>query len=258
MPLNAPSRRALLPATVLTAGLLVATAATAEMRPIQIQNARVVQPGQMELFGNLAYELSREPAGADYDNLRVGPLGMRFGLENAVEVGGHLTFNSNSGDSSGDPDESGLEALTGFAKVAIFPGISAEGGIRVAGADDVGPYPMDGIDFYVNLAAEQEVGAQGKVYGEIGLTIQDNDGFGGTYENWGLGYAHRINPRFSLNAELVGDAAPSLYAAGNHMDLVLGANYNVQQAMLLRPYVSVGVYDASPDVAVGIGVDFPL
>lgn len=258
----------LLSGGALLAASLMSASAAADMRPIQIQRAQLVQPGQAEVFGSLAYELSREPitgalgtgpgAQRDYDNLRVGPLGMRFGVTRGVEVGGHLTFNSNRGDSSDDPDESGLEALTGFAKFALAPGVAAEGGVRVAGDDDVGPYPMDGIDFYVNLSAEQRITERGMVYGEFGLTIQDNDGGGGTYENWGLGYAHQLNTQVSLNAELVGDAAPSVYGAGNHMDLVLGANVNVQQTMILKPFVSVGIYDASPDFALGIGFDIPL
>ncbi len=246
---------------LLTASLMSFNAA-ADTRPIQIQRAQLVQPGQAELFGSLAYELSREPIIAgqqrDYDNLRVGPLGMRFGVTSGVEVGGHLTFNSNRGDSSDDPDESGLEALTGFAKFALMPGMAVEGGVRVAGDDDVGPYPMDGIDFYINLSGEQRITERGMIYGEFGLTVQDNDGAGGTYENWGLGYAHRLNQQVSLNAELVGDAAPSVYGAGNHMDLVLGANINLQQSMIFKPFVSVGIYDASPDFAMGVGFDIPL
>ncbi|MCC5811612.1 MAG: hypothetical protein JJU06_14675 [Ectothiorhodospiraceae bacterium] len=246
---------------LLTASLISFTA-VADMRPIQIQRSQLVQPGQAELFGSLAYEISREPfiggEQRDYDNLRVGPLGMRFGLTQGVEVGGHLTFNSNSGDSSDDPDDSGLEALTGFAKFALMQGMAVEGGIRVAGDDDVGPYPQDGIDFYINLSGEQRITDRGMIYGEFGLTVQDNDGGGGTYENWGLGYAHRLNTDVTLNAELVGDAAPSVYGAGNHMDLVLGANINVQQSMIFKPFVSVGIYDASPDFALGVGFDIPL
>lgn len=255
-------RRTLLPAGVLLCGSLVAGSALAEMRPIQIPRAVVIDDQQMELFGNLAYESSREPGNAEYDNTRVGPLGMRIGVGSGVEVGGHLVFNDNSGDGAGDPDESGLEALTAFAKIAMTRQLAVETGVRLVGDDETLPYPMDGVDFYVNLLAEQPLGERGKVYGELGLTVQDdfgpNDNFGGTYENWGIGYAHQVNQRVSLNAELVGDAAPTVYGAGNHMDLVLGGNVNLSRELVLKPYASVGVYDASPDFALGVGLDFSL
>ncbi len=258
----ATSARRVLPVVVLVAGALSSASVAADMRPIHIQRVTVLPQGQSELFGMLAYEFSREPVAfgqeVDYDNLRVGPLGIRFGAGNGLEFGGHLTFNANSGDGSDDPDDSGLEALTGFAKIGLTDQLAVEGGVRIAGDDEVGPYPMDGIDFYVNLAAEQPIGPQGKIYGEFGITVQDNDGFGGTYENWGIGYAHRINPELVLNAELVGDSAPGVYGAGNHMDVVLGASFTVQRAMVVKPFMSVGVYDASPDAAFGVGFEMPL
>ncbi|MCP1675241.1 hypothetical protein J2T57_002389 [Natronocella acetinitrilica] len=261
MDLKTLSRRTLMPSAVAIAGLLGVTAASADIRPIQIQHAKVTPQDQFELFGNLAYESNREPGEFEYDNLRIGPIGARYGVIRGLEIGGHLTYNSNSGDSNNDPDDAGLEALVLFGKIALVDNVSVEGGVRLAGADDVGPYPMDGIDFYMNLAAEQRVGADGKIYGEFGYTIQDNDGFGGTYQNWGIGYGHRITPVFALNVELVGDSAPNNLPGpgfGNHMDLVLGANFNLQQVAILKPFVSVGVYDASPDVAIGLGVDMPL
>ncbi|ABM63171.1 hypothetical protein [Halorhodospira halophila] len=249
----------------LTAVVAASTASAADYRPLTISSVSVIGADNTELFGHAAFEFGREASdGAgqgpgndigtgDYDNLRLGPLGFRYGLTDDFEYGAYFTFNSNADDDDGAPDDSGLEGITGFAKLQLNQHFALEVGARAGGADDVAPYPNDGLDFYVNLPMQRSLGP-GLVYGELGYTIQDND-IGGTYANWGIGYAHPLDTGTNLNVELRGDESPT--GDGNHMDLIVGAGLQVEQVHL-RPYLGLGLYDASPDVSFGIGASLPL
>ena len=247
--------------TTLIAGAAATAAASAaaDYRPLTLGSASVIATGETELFGAASYGAGQEarergPIGesGDYDTFRLGPVGFRHGVFDAVEYGAYLSFVNNSEDDDGAPDESGLEGLTGFAKLALNDHLALEVGTRMGGADDVAPYPNDGIDFYVNFPMQRAVG-DGLIYGELGYTIQDQD-VGGTYTNWGLGYAHPLDNGTNLNIELAGDKNP---VGDNHMDLLIGAGLQVEQVHL-RPYVGLGLYDASPDISVGVGASLPL
>ena len=248
-------------AVAAVAGASVASAA--DHRPITLSSVPVIGTDNTELFGHAAYEFGREAGGqglgtgndtGDYDNLRLGPLGFRYGLTDDFEYGAYFSFVSNSDDDDGAPDDSGLEGITGFAKLQLNRHFALELGARAGGADDVAPYPNDGLDFYVNLPMQRDLGP-GLVYGEFGYTIQDEDeDVGDTYANWGIGYAHPLDTGTNLNFELRGDENPT---GSNHMDLIVGAGLQVEQ-LHLRPYVGLGLYDASPDVSFGIGASLPL
>ena len=242
----------LLTAVAVSAGL----SAQASERPLLVERATVLPQGAIGIHGNVAYEIGREagfpgPDGetGDYDNLRMGPVGVRGGLGDRFEVGGYLTANINSEDDDGAPDESGLEGLTGYGKLSLNDYFALTVGMTVAGSDDVGPYPNDGIDFFVNLPMQRPLGV-GLVYGELGYTIQDND-VGGGYMNYGLGYALPVEDQLTLNAELVGEESNTGFRAGNSMSLVFGAGFHPEPNIDLMPYASVGLYDAAPDVAIG-------
>ncbi|MBK5936290.1 hypothetical protein [Halorhodospira halophila] len=248
-------------AVAAVAGASVASAA--DHRPITLSSVPVIGTDNTELFGHAAYEFGREARvqvpgpgneNGDYDNLRLGPLGFRYGLTDDFEYGAYFSFVSNSDDDDGAPDDSGLEGITGFAKLQLNRHFALELGARAGGDEDVRPYPNDGLDFYVNLPMQRDLGP-GLVYGEFGYTIQDED-VGGTYASWGIGYAHPLDTGTNLNFELRGDENPEV-SGSNHMDLIVGAGLQVEQVHL-RPYVGLGLYDASPDVSFGIGASLPL
>ncbi len=244
-------------------GLVAVAPATAqeEERPLRLGSASVIGLGETELFLGAAAENGREaggrgnaPGDGDYDNVRLGPVGFRHGLVEGLEYGAYASFASNSADDPGAPDESGLEGITGFTKLALSEQLAVEFGARLGGDDELYPYPNDGLDFYVNLPMERRIG-EGLAYAEIGYTVRDDaDVPGGNYANWGVGYAHPLDEATTLNAELRGDENPT---GSNHTELLLGAGLQVEQVHL-RPYVGLGIYDASPDLTAGLSASLPL
>lgn len=231
------------------AALMASTAAQAEMRPVLISPVQVMGSGQTALIGSAAYELGREDTfGLEYDNIGIGPLGVRHGLGDGFEAGAYLQFDLNDADDAGAPDESGLRGITVYGKTTLNANVGVEFGITLVGADDIAPYPNDGLDFFVNVPMQRQIGAN-LLYGQFGYTIKDAEGFNANYFNYGLGYALPMNPSTSLNFELVGDEG---LVSGTHMDLVFGVNAEMQPGMHLTPYASIGLYDASPDLAIGV------
>ncbi|WP_200256414.1 hypothetical protein [Halorhodospira neutriphila] len=232
-----------------------------ELRPLGLSRASVIGLGQTELFLGAVAETGREAGGrgnapedGDYDNFRLGPVGFRHGLMEGFEYGAYASFANNSADDAGAPDESGFEGVTGFAKLALSEQLAVEFGARLGGDDELYPYPNDGLDFYVNLPLQRRIG-EGLAYAELGYTVRDDaDVPGGNYANWGVGYAYPLDAGTTLNAELRGDENPT---GSNHMELLLGAGLQIEQ-IHLRPYVGLGVYDASPDLAAGVSASLPL
>ena len=252
------------------AGAIMSTVALAgftapahsQERPLLVERATVLPAGEAAVFGHLAYEIGREaPGGLEYDNARLGPFGARFGLGDRVEVGGYLTANINDEDDNNAPDSSGLEGLTVYGKIAANDYIAITTGLTAAGSNDVGPYPNDGIDFFVNLPMQRPLGV-GLLYGELGYTVQDSD-IGGSFVNYGIGYSMPMNEQLALNAELVGEEAGGSVDGfnprnGNTMSLVLGGNFQPQRNMDIAPYVSMGLYDAAPSIALGASFEMRM
>lgn len=253
-------------AAVALGGLVAAAPAAAQEgqqqeRPLGLSSASVIGLGETELFLGAVAENGREAGGrgnapgeGDYDNVRLGPVGFRHGLVEGLEYGAYLSFASNSADDPGAPDESGIEGITGFTKLALSEQLAVEFGARIGGDDELYPYPNDGLDFYVNLPLQRRIG-EGLGYAEIGYTVRDDaDVPGGNYANWGIGYAYPLEAGTTLNAELRGDENPT---GSNHMELLLGAGLQIEK-IHLRPYVGLGVYDASPDLSAGVSASLPL
>lgn len=259
--------------TILSTVVLIGVTAPAhaQERPLLVERATVLPAGEAAVFGHLAYEIGREGRGSpgpgqgvegrlDYDNARIGPFGARFGLGDRVEVGGYLTANINDADDDGAPDDSGLEGLTVYGKIAANDYVAVTMGLTAAGSNDVGPYPNDGLDFFVNLPMQRPLGV-GLLYGELGYTVQDND-IGGTFVNYGVGYSVPMNEQLSLNAELVGEESDTQMSRaardGNTMSLVLGGNFQPQRNIDVAPYVSMGLYDAAPSIALGASFEMRM
>ena len=234
------------------ASAVLAMSATAQAaQPVVIDRVDVLPIGANALTAGAAYETGREVnGGAEYDNIRLSPLGVRHGLGDGLEVGGYLGFNSNSADDVGAPDESGLEGITAYLKTAINANVALKFGVTLAGSDDVGPYPNDGLDFFVNVPMQRQVGT-GRLYGEFGYRVKDEAGTtGDNYFNYGVGYAFPMQTGTTANIELVGDEAPLVQ--GSYMDLVFGMSTEMAPGTRLAPYASIGLYDPSPDLALGV------
>ncbi len=232
---------------------MAGTAALAEVRPLKMERAGVLPAGSFAIDAGLAFEKGREVQGLKYDNIRLAPLGVRFGLGDNFELGGFLAFSANSEDNpAGVPDESGLEGLTLFGKVALNPSVAVQFGITVGGDDDIAPYPNDGLDLFINVPMQRRLGP-GLLYGQFGYRVQGGDFDNVTYFNYGVGYGLPLNNQVALNIELVGEEnrSPAGFNIANSLDLVLGANITPAENLYIGPYISFGINDASPEVAIG-------
>ena len=234
------------------AGALLAmlglTAASAEVWPVRIERAGVLSQGKFQLDAGLAFEKDREIVGLEYDNVRLAPFGLRYGLGDSAEVGGFVAFSSNSEDDNGAPDESGVEGLTFFGKLAMNEYFSLQAGMTFGGDDDIAPYANDGLDLFVNVPMQRKVGP-GLLYGQFGYRVQGGDFDDVSYFSYGIGYGLPFSGTLSLNVELVGEEAQK--GTDNTLDLVLGGTITAGQNVGIAPYLSIGVYDDSPDVAAG-------
>jgi hypothetical protein len=50
------------------------------LTPVRIERASVLSEGELALDARLAIDLNREFRGRDYDNVRLAPLGVRYGV----------------------------------------------------------------------------------------------------------------------------------------------------------------------------------
>lgn len=225
-------------------------------QPVAIESAEVLPEGQLAIDAGLAFEFDREVrSNAEYDNLRLSPLGARYGLGSEFEIGAALAFSSNDASDAGAPDESGLEGISLFGKLELNQFSALRVGLTMAGDDDVRPYPNDGVDVFANLALQKPL-ERGLLYGEFGYKAQGGDLDGNSYFNYGVGYALAVTKVVGVNFELVGEQAQG--PADNALDLVLGANLLMVDSLRLAPYVSFGLNDASPDFAIGGLLEFRL
>jgi len=226
------------------------------LHPILIETAQGLAEGQFAIDAGGAVEFDREitsGGGREYDNVRMTPSGVRFGLGSGFEAGVALAFSVNDANNAGAPNESGVEGLSLFGKVQLNKFSALRAGVILGGDDDVAPYPNDGIDFFFNLALQRPMD-YGLLYGEFGYKAQGGDLEVNSYFNYGVGYAMALTDTVGFNVELVGEQAQEIRIA-NSLDLVVGATLLLADNFRLAPYVSLGLTDASPDLATGAMVE---
>jgi hypothetical protein len=185
------------------------------LSPVRIECASLLSEGELALDARLAIDLNREFRGRDYDNVRLAPLGVRYV----------------------------------FSKLELNEYAALQVGLTFAGDEDVFPYPNDGLDLFVNLPLQRKMG-EGLLYGEFGYTVQGGDLDTNDYFNFGLGYAFPVAKEVSLNVELAGEEGQYGTSWNNTLDLMLGANF-VAERLRIAPFVTFGLYDASPDFSLG-------
>lgn len=227
---------------------MAVTAASAEVWPVKMERAGVVDRGHFELDAGLAFEQGREVQGLEYDNVRLAPLGLRYGLGDSAEVGGSIACSDNSSDDAGAPDDSGLEGISLFGKLELNQYFSLQAGVTFWGDDDIAPYPNDGLDLFVNVPMQRKL-AGGLLYGQFGYRAQGGEFDDTSYFNYGIGYGLPLSGKLGVNVELVGEEEHN--GTDNTLDLVLGMSVMAKKGLRIAPYVSFGLYDDSPDVSVG-------
>jgi len=222
--------------------------AQAEIWPLKIERVQVLPRGQLALDAGLAYEIDREYLGKEYDNLRLAPLGLRYGIGDSAELGGFIAYSDNSENDHGAPDESGLEGVTLFGKLDINENVALQAGFTFLGDDDIVPYANDGLDVFVNVPMQRKIGP-GMLYGQFGYRVQGGDFDNTSYFNYGVGYGYPVNKELSINVELIGEEAQK--GTNNTLDLVLGGNFILNRKVRIAPFLSLGMYEDSPDVSIG-------
>ncbi len=217
--------------------------------PIRIEPASLLPEGMVALDAGLSFEFDRELRRRKYDNFRLAPVGLRYGVKPYFELGARFGYTINDEDDRLAPDESGFEGFSLFGKLELNKYASLKVGVTFAGDDDIAPYPSDELDLFGNLALHRRMG-QGLLYGEFGYTTQGGDLDNSEYFNYGIGYSHPVAHAVSVNAELVGEEEHAGTSA-NTLDLVLGVNVLAMNHLRLAPFVTFGVNDASPDFSFG-------
>ncbi len=217
--------------------------------PIMIETASLLPEGMVAIDAGLVFESDREWLRRSYDNIRLAPIGLRYGVTPYFELGGLFGYSINDEDDRGAPDESGFEGLSLFGKLELNKYASLRVGLTFGGDEDIAPYPNDEIDLFGNLALHRRVG-QGLLYGEFGYTTQGGDLDRSEYFNYGIGYSHPVAHAVSVNAELAGEEEHAGTTA-NTLDLVLGVNVLAMDHLRLAPFVTFGLNDASPDFSFG-------
>jgi hypothetical protein len=232
------------------AGLVLAgmPAFSADIWPVKIERTDVLAKGKIQVDAGLALESDREIQGLEYNNLRLAPLGARYGLGESAEVGGYIAASDNYDDDDGAPDDSGIEGVSLFGKLGLNQNASLQAGITFLGDDDIAPYPNDGLDLFVNVPLQRQLG-KGLLYGQIGYHVKGGDFDNVTYFNYGVGYGLPLNSMLGVNLELVGEEAQS--GTNNTLDLVIGCNIAPNSMIRIVPYITLGIYEDSPDAALG-------
>lgn len=200
----------------------------------------------------------------DYDNIRIIPLSLKYGLNDWIELGGDLGYSSNSEDNStNNPDEGGFEGITLSSKFKWNQNVATTFELGFMGDDEVYPYSNDGLNFGLNIPMQMSLGP-GTLNGELGYTVQSGDAQVGmtvndreNYLNYGIGYVYEVNRTFGLAGELRGHGE-TVENGESFLDLVLGVPVRISETSHLKPAFTFGLSDGSPDFALGLdyGMEF--
>lgn len=221
-----------------------------------IERVGVQPPGSLSLDVGLQGESGRQLSpGIEYDNVRLHPLGVRYGLTERLELGAGMGASFNSGHLEEDDVE--FASLTGKYRwnraLAVTLSLSQGLGERVF------PYGGDGLGLDLNLPAEYPFGP-GRLIGQLGYRVNRGEAAPSipwsNYLRYGVGYAYEMTRRFEVVAELAGHG-PTVELPGTpdrkHQALAFLAHYQPGRASTITPRLAVGLEDGSPDVALGVG-----
>lgn len=221
-----------------------------------IERVEVQPPGSLRLDVGLQGESGRQLSpGIEYDNVRLHPLGVRYGLTERVELGVSVGASFNSGDLEEDDVE--FASLSGKYRwnralgvtLSLFHGVG----------ERVFPYGGDGLGLDLNLPVEYPFGP-GRLIGQLGYRVNRGEAAPSipwsNYLRYGVGYAYEMTRRFEVVAEVTGHG-PTVELPGTpdrkHQALGFLAHYEPGRASTITPRLAVGLADGSPDVALGVG-----
>ncbi len=221
-----------------------------------IERVEVQSPGSTRLDVGLQGEPGRQlSANVEYDNLRLHPVGVHYGLTERFELGASLGASFNSGDVEEDDVE--FVSLLGKYRWNRFLAISL--GATLGVGERVFPYGGDGLGMDLNVPVEYPFGP-GRLIAQLGYRVNrgtvtptiawDN------YLRYGVGYAYEMTRRFEVVVELDGHG-PTVDLPGTaekkDQDLSFLAHYKPDRTSTVTPRIQVGLQDGSPDAALGLG-----
>ena len=200
-----------------------------------------------------AYEYKRGVEDTGYNNLRLEPLSLSYGVIKDLEIGMRLGYSDNSERDGSGIDKSGLEGISLYGKWKYWQNVAVSVGAVVAGSDKVLPYGSDGVDYWINVPVQIRTGP-GRVIGEIGYISKGEEGFE-DYCNLGAGYIFDVDKNLSFRGGIRNHA--KTYETGERaLALGLGIIYRWNEQSTFTPRLEMGLKDESPDYAVGLTYSF--
>jgi hypothetical protein len=225
---------------------------------LEITRVQTQQPETLNAEFGIDWESGRQLTGlsaTEYDNLRLTPLNINYGLTNYIQLGSRLSYSSNTGNSVNNP---GLESFLLTSKYKWNRNFATEVNVGVGLTEDVFPYGGDGTKYGVNIPWQVAMGP-GNLIGEIGFSttdgkISDTTTWSG-YANYGIGYAYELTRTVAFRTEIAGHGATIERMGGSsakdHLALIMTPAIELNLRSTIRPSLKVGLADGSPDVALG-------
>lgn len=200
--------------------------------------------------------------GNEYDNIRLRPLGIRYGYWKNLQLGTDLRYSSNSASTSDGPDNSGLESINVNTKYRWNRNFALETFLGFGISNDVFPYGGDGFQFGLNLPLAAAVGP-GSLIGELGYTLNSGEvspaaDWSG-YFNYGIGYQYTLTKTVALKSEIAGHGStvdPNTGSGESHLAFRIVPTVTMSESTYLTPSLTIGFSDGSPDFA--LGVDYTM
>ncbi len=221
----------------------------------EVESVQIQPPGGFRLSLGATYEEERELLdGEEFDNLRVAPVRLRYGLFDDFELALATSYSDNREVDESGLDEEGVEAIEVSGKYRWGPNLAVTAGFRGKGENDVYPFGNDVRQIWANVPFKTPAGP-GAIHYEVGYTFASGEaGVGEDYRdhwNWGIGYYFVVSPQLALRSEIVARER-TLKGAEDLRDVVVGFDWRPSRYSTYRTQLQFGVDDGSPNYGVGI------
>jgi hypothetical protein len=215
----------------------------------KIETVQTQPAGGWEFSIGGAYEYKRGEEDTSYNNVRLEPLSLSYGIIKDLEIGARLGYSDNREHERSGIDESGFEGVSLYGKWKYWRNVAVSAGAVIGGSDEILPYGSDDVDYWVNVPFRIPTGP-GRVIGEVGYIRKGGEGFE-DYFNVGAGYIFDVDQKLSFRGEIRNHA--KTYETGKRMLAVgLGMIYRWNEQSTFTPRIDMGLKDGSPDYAVGL------
>lgn len=233
---------------------------------VGISSVEVLPADSLDYTAGLDWESGRSltSQGNGYDNIRLRPLGIRYGYWNTLQLGTDLRYSMNSASGSSGRDNSGLESLNVNTKYRWNRNFAVETSLGFGLSNEVFPYGGDGLQFGLNAPWRAAMGP-GSLIGDLGYTLNSgevdpNIDWTG-YFNYGIGYQYELTNTLEFKTEIVGhgstvDPGSGAGSGQRHLAFRIVPTIDMGNNRRLTPSLSMGLSNGSPDL--GLGVNFTM